>query len=148
MNPKWTVRFDRIIGRRLYPIHRRVYVVTGGLVGHRSGAGPILLLTTTGRRSGQARTTPLLYMPDGAGFLVVGSNGGRDRPPAWLLNLEARPEATVQVRRKKQAVSAEIIRRPEADDLWPLLAQHYEGWRYYQELTDREIPVVRLLPVH
>ena len=146
MNPKVTVWFDRKVGRRFYPWHRRLYQMTGGLVGHRSGLGPILLLTTTGRRSGQARTTPLLYMPDGDDFVVVGSNGGRDQPPAWLLNLGARPQATVQAGRRRFPATAEVLDKEAREALWPRLTDHYQGWSYYQTLTDRDLPVVRLHP--
>jgi F420H(2)-dependent quinone reductase len=144
VNPKHAVIFDRKFGRWFYPLHRRIYQLTGGLIGHHSATGPILLLTTTGRRTGQRRTTPLLYMPDGDDFVVVGSNGGRDRPPAWLLNVEALPQAAIQVGRKKIAVEAEVLRGGAREAIWPRLFQHYQGWDYYRQLTDREIPVVRL----
>jgi len=144
VDPRRTVAFDRRFGRRFYRMHCRVYRLTGGLIGHRSSMGRMLLLTVTGRKSGQARTTPLLYMPDGTDFVVVGSNGGRDQPPAWLLNLEAHPEAAIQVGRHRHAVTAEVLRGPAARDLWPRLIAHYEGWGYYRTLTEREIPVVRL----
>jgi F420H(2)-dependent quinone reductase len=144
MDPKHAVAFDRKVGRWFYRVHCRAYRLTGGLVGHRSRMGPMLLLTTTGRRTGERRTTPLLYMPDDADFVVVGSNGGRDRPPAWLLNLEASPEAEIQVGRRKTAVVAEVLRGANKDEFWPRLTEHYQGWSYYQQLTDREIPVVRL----
>jgi deazaflavin-dependent oxidoreductase (nitroreductase family) len=144
VDPKRTVAFDRRFGRWFYPLHRRLYRLTGGLIGQRSAMGPMLLLTTTGRRTGERRTTPLLYMPDGDGYVVVGSNGGRDRPPAWLLNIEALPSAEVQVGRRRAAVAAEVLRGADAEGLWPRLAEHYPGWAYYRQLTDREIPVVRL----
>ena len=102
------VHFDRTIGRRFYRIHRFVYRWTGGLIGHRTPAGPILLLTTVGRKSGHRSTTPLLYMPDGPLFVVVGSNGGRDQPPAWVLNLAATPAAEIQVGRRRLPVEAHI----------------------------------------
>lgn len=145
VDPERTVAFDRRFGRRFYRLHCRVYRLTGGLIGHRSTMGRMLLLTTTGRRSGQARTTPLLYMPDGPNFVVVGSNGGRDQPPAWLLNLEAHPGADIQVGRRRMTVTAQVLRGAQAQDLWPRLVAHYAGWGYYRQLTDREIPVVRLV---
>ena len=83
MLAKLSIQFDRTIGRRFYRVHRFVYRWTGGLIGHRSPAGPILLLTTVGRKTGQRRTTPLLYMPDGPRFVVVGSNSG-PRPAAGM----------------------------------------------------------------
>lgn len=147
MNPRYTVAFDRTVGRPLYRVHAGIYRLTGGLIGHRSPLGPMLLLTTIGRRTGQQRTTPLLYMADGDIFLVVGSNGGRERPPTWLLNLNASPAATVQVGRRRTAATAEVLRGEDRAAIWPRLVDHYAGWNHYQQLTNREIPVVRLTPV-
>jgi deazaflavin-dependent oxidoreductase (nitroreductase family) len=146
MLAKLTVAFDRIAGRRSYRIHRAIYRWTSGLIGHRTMAGPMLLLTTVGRKSGQARTTPLLYMTDGAGYLVVGSNGGRERPPAWLLNLTATPSVELQVGRRKGPAEARVLGPEEAAALWPRLLEHYKGWSYYQQLTQRELKVVSLSP--
>lgn len=140
------VHFDRTIGRRFYRIHRFVYRWTGGLIGHRTPAGPILLLTTVGRKSGHRSTTPLLYMPDGSLFVVVGSNGGRDQPPAWVLNLAATPAAEIQVGRRRLPVEAHILTGEEKAAMWPRLLEHYKGWGHYQQLTVREIRVVSFRP--
>ncbi|MGH9205503.1 MAG: nitroreductase/quinone reductase family protein [Acidimicrobiales bacterium] len=144
MDPKRAVKLDRTVGRWVYPAHRAVYRLTGGLIGHRSGTGPILLLTTTGRRTGRARTNPLLYMQEGQDFVVVASNGGRDEAPAWSLNLKDQPSAVVQVGRSKMRVLAEILGPGDKEALWPKLTAFYKGWGYYQQLTDRQLPVVRL----
>ena len=144
VDPKYALAFDRRFGRWFYPFHRRVYQLSGGLIGHRSPMGRMLLLTTTGRRSGEPRTTPLLYMGDGNDYVVVASNGGRDQPPSWLLNLEATPAAEIQVRRRRFPVVAEVMRGAEAAALWPRLNARYNGWSYYQQQTDREIPVILL----
>lgn len=106
----------------------------------------MLLLTTTGRKSGEARTTPLLYMPDGDDYLVVGSNGGRPEPSAWFLNVRATPAVRIQVGRFKTSATAHVLGAEEKAAVWPRLGEHYEGWAYYQTLTEREIPVVRLTP--
>lgn len=140
----FTVVIDRFGGRWLYRLHRWVYELTGGRLGHRSPRGPMLLLTTVGRRSGRSRTTPLLYLPDGEDFLVVASNGGRDQPPDWLRNLETEPVARVRAGRQTHRVRAEVLRGVRADPLWPRLAAHNSAWRAHQRLTEREIPVVRL----
>jgi len=143
---KLSVQFDRTVGRRFYRVHRFVYRRTGGLIGHRSPAGPMLLLTTVGRKSGQPRTTPLLYMPDGPRFVVVGSNGGRDQPPAWVLNLSATPAVEIQVGRRKLQADAHVLAGEEKTVMWPRLLGHYKGWGRYQELTEREIRVVSFVP--
>ena len=147
MKPEQAVAFDRRFGPVFYRWHARVYRWSGGRVGHRSGTGPMLLLTTTGRKSGEPRTTPLLYMPDGDEYFVVGSNGGRDTPSSWVLNLEAHPKAQLRVGRKQMAATATVLRGEDKDALWPRLTEYYPGWAHYQTLTDRELPVVRLTPV-
>ena len=146
IDPRISVAIDRTIGRLVYPAHRWMYRVTRGLLGGWSPMGPMLLLTTTGRRSGQARTVPLLYMEDGPRFVVVGSNGGRPEPPAWLLNLRARPEAEVQVGGRRVRVRAEILEGAARAPVWERLTRYYDGWAHYQTLTDRDIPAVVLTP--
>jgi deazaflavin-dependent oxidoreductase (nitroreductase family) len=140
-----TVAFDRIAGRRSYRIHRFLYRHSGGRIGHRTPLGPMLLLTTVGRKTGEARTSPLLYMPDQGGYVVVGSNGGRERPPAWVLNLTATPTVGLQVGRERMQATAHVLTEEEKTAMWPLLVQHYKGWGYYQHLTERELAVVLLV---
>ncbi|HVA07918.1 MAG TPA: nitroreductase family deazaflavin-dependent oxidoreductase [Acidimicrobiales bacterium] len=146
MPRKLSVLFDRTIGRRFYRVHAWVYQKSGGRLGHRSPAGPMLLITTVGRKSGQPRTTPLLYMPNGDGFVVVGSNGGRDQPPAWVLNLTANPGVKLLVGRRRTDAVAHILSEEERATVWPRLLDHYPSWGNYQELTNRAIRVVSLEP--
>jgi deazaflavin-dependent oxidoreductase (nitroreductase family) len=141
----WSLWFDHTIGRRMYPWHVRFYRWTNGRIGHHSFMGTMLLITTTGRKSGQPRTTPLLYMRDGADFFVVGSNGGRDQAPNWLRNLEAMPQAEVQAGRRKVRVRAEILRGEAKAAVWERLTTYYPGWGRYQQETDRELPAVHLI---
>ena len=147
MKPETAVRLDRTVGRFVYPVHRTLYRLTGGRIGQKSAQGPILLLTTTGRKSGQARTHPLLYMPDGDNYVVVASNGGRDQPPAWWLNLRAQPRAEIQVGRDRIPVQADVLGPAEKEEIWPRVTAFYQGWGHYQMLTNRDIPVVVLRPV-
>jgi F420H(2)-dependent quinone reductase len=137
--------FDHTIGRRLYPWHVRLYRWTNGKVGHHSYMGPMLLITTTGRKTGQPRTTPLLYMPDGANFFVVGSNGAREQDPNWLRNLEVQPQADVQAGRRKVRVRAEVMRGDAKAAVWERLTTFYPGWARYQQQTDRELAAVHLV---
>jgi deazaflavin-dependent oxidoreductase (nitroreductase family) len=146
MKPKNAVRLDRTIGRQVYAIHLWLYRVTGGRIGHKSAQGPMLLLTTTGRKSGQPRTHPLLYMPDGDDCVVVGSNGGRPEMPQWVLNLKAKPECKVQAGRRTFDALAEVLDGDRKTELWPRVTEFYKGWEYYTTLTERDLPVVVLRP--
>ena len=127
-------------------IHLFWYRMTGGLVGGNVLGMPALLLTTTGRKSGQQRTTPLMYLPDGENMVVIASNGGNLNHPAWFLNLQANSEAEVQVGRKTVRVKAEQASPEERQRLWPRAVKMYANYDQYQKETKREIPVVILRP--
>jgi deazaflavin-dependent oxidoreductase (nitroreductase family) len=143
---KFTVVLDRTIGRAVYRMHRRMYRLTNGWIGHRSPLGPILLLTTTGRSSGQLRTAPLLYFAKDGQYFVVASNGGRKGDPNWLLNVRQGPNVEVQVgSRRFRTVARELDPRAR-ERLWPALTTFYSGWAHYATLTERPIPVVALVP--
>jgi deazaflavin-dependent oxidoreductase (nitroreductase family) len=130
-------------------VHGFIYERTNGLIGHRLLGVPTLLLRTTGRRSGKTRTNALVYASDGDRYLVVPSNGGADRPPAWLHNLRAQPRVEVQTGRKRRQATATVI-GPEDPDfarVWQAVNEN-NGGRYdaYQKQTERPIPVVSLSP--
>ena len=125
-------------------LHSFVYRATNGRVGGRIVGGPVLLLTTTGRKSGRERTVPLLYLEDGEDMIIVGSNGGTATHPAWWLNLTANPEAAVEVGGRRVRVRAEEASPGEKERLWPRLVKMYRGYEGYRRRTDREIPVVIL----
>jgi len=127
-------------------IHRLCYQLTGGTIGGGSAAMPILLLTTTGRKTGRPRTTPLLYVTDGENIVVVASNAGRPRHPLWWLNLEKNPEAEVQVRNKKRRVKAVEASGEERERLWRLAVGMYPEYEEFQKTANRQIPVVVLRP--
>ncbi len=127
-------------------LHAFVYRVTGGRLGGRMVGAPVLLLTTTGRKTGKQRTIPLLYLEDGENLIVVASNGGTPRHPAWWLNLRADPEATVEAGRRELRVRAEEANPEEKERLWPKLVAMYGPYESYRRRTDREIPVVILRP--
>ena len=128
-------------------LHRELYRRTGGKFGANIGKMPMMLLTTTGRRSGQPRTTPLNCMRDGDRYLAVASYGGDDRDPQWFKNLEANPEATIQVGPDTVRVRATVATPEEKDVLWPKVIAAYKGYDGYQRKTDRSIPVVILSPI-
>ena len=107
---------------------------------------PVLLLTTTGRRSGKSRTTPLLYLREGEAIVVVGSNGGSDSTPAWWLNLRSEPHAEVEIGRARTRVTARKASPEEHVRLWAQFTAGYPGYAKYATKTAREIPVVMLEP--
>jgi deazaflavin-dependent oxidoreductase (nitroreductase family) len=127
--------------------HTAVYRLTGGLVGHRMpGAPPMLLLDHVGARSGKKRTTPLAYLEYGHDLVVVASKGGHPRNPAWFHNLVANPETTIQVGSRRRPVHARVAEGDERERLWERVVELYDGYRGYQERTDRQIPLVVLEP--
>ena len=125
-------------------LHRSVYEKTDGRLMARLGGLDMLLLTTTGRKSGQERTLPLACFQDGDDLVVVGSNNGQDRPPAWWLNLQAKPEGRVRFGREVFPVRAERATGAEHERLWPWLKQQNPQYAKYENRTEREIPVVLL----
>jgi deazaflavin-dependent oxidoreductase (nitroreductase family) len=124
--------------------HRALYRLTRGRMLGRVAGMPVLLLTTTGRRSGRSRTTPLTYFEVGDDLVVVASNGGEDRAPAWWLNLSARPEATVTLGTSSQSVTARPATAEEHERLWPMITAVHAGYAAYARRTTRPIPVVVL----
>jgi len=126
--------------------HRLLYRASGGRFGNHVWGLSILLLTTTGRRSGRARTTPLCFLPVGDALMVVGASGGQDRFPDWWLNLTADPRATVEVGRDRRAVVARKAGPDEHERLWTELTAIAPGYRRYRARTAREIPLVLLEP--
>lgn len=135
------------VGVRLLQVLQVVYEATDGAIGSRLGPYKLLLLRTRGRKTGQLRTAELLYIDDGANFIVVGSKGGSDAPPAWLLNLEAEPKAEVQVGREHYSVRSRIADPAERKRLWKRVTAVWPDYQRYQDRSAREIPVVILEPV-
>ncbi len=128
-------------------LHAALYRVTDGRIGHRTGGFTNLLLTTTGHRSGEPRTVVLAYVRDGEDLLLVASNGGSDRHPAWWLNLEACPRASVQVGDQTLAVEARAADAAERTRLWPMVKAANPFYGMYEQITARTIPVVILRSV-
>lgn len=124
--------------------HVRVYRETGGARGYEWRGTTILLLSTTGRSSGEVRTTPLIHRTDDGRWVVVASKGGAPEHPGWFRNLEAEPEAEIQVRDEVIPVRARSAAGEERQRLWRLMAEVWPAYDDYQAKTDREIPVVVL----
>jgi deazaflavin-dependent oxidoreductase (nitroreductase family) len=126
--------------------HVERYRATGGEEGHEWRGTQTLLLTTTGRRSGEPRTTPLIYGRNGDDYLVVASKGGSPAPPAWYLNLEESPEVEIQVKDRTMKARARTATPEEKPELWKIMTREWPDYDSYQENTDREIPVVVIEP--
>ena len=129
------------------PEHVKRYLETDGEEGHdwRNGS-PVLLLTTTGRRSGEERIAPLIYGRHGDDYLIVASRGGAPKPPAWYLNLRDDPTVGVQVKADRFTARARTATAEERPELWRTMTEIWPDYDTYQTKTDREIPVVVLEP--
>ena len=126
--------------------HVRVYRETGGQRGYHWRGAEILLLNTTGRKSGQERTMPLIHRTDGDRYVVVASKGGAPAHPGWFENLQADPDVSVQVRDQVIPVRASLAEGQERARLWSLMTEVWPDYDSYQRKTDRQIPVVVLQP--
>jgi F420H(2)-dependent quinone reductase len=123
-----------------------LYRLSGGRIGGHIAEAPVLLLTTTGRKSGLQRTAPVVYLADGENLVVIGSNAGHRRTPAWSLNLKANPDADVEVGRKRRRVRARVAEGDERADLWRRHNEQYSGFDEYEARTDRDIALFVLEP--
>jgi deazaflavin-dependent oxidoreductase (nitroreductase family) len=137
-------RLVRSATKYLGALHRLLYRASGGRVGGRLWNLPVVLLTTTGRRTGKKRTVPLCSLPDGDDVVVIASYGGLDQPPAWWLNLEANPEAELASGRERHTVTARNAAPDERARLWAEVTLRAPGYLEYERRTSREIPVVIL----
>jgi len=124
--------------------HVERYRATDGAEGHDWRGTQTLLLTTTGRRSGEPRTAPLIYGRSGDHVLVVASNGGSPEPPSWYRNLQAHPEVEVQVKDDRFRARARDATPEERPEMWREMVRHWPSYDDYQARTAREIPVVVL----
>jgi deazaflavin-dependent oxidoreductase (nitroreductase family) len=132
---------------RLMRAHGAVYRATAGRIGRRlPGLPPMLLLDHVGARSGRRRTTPLVYMPQGDGFVVVAAKGGHPRNPAWVHNVRAHPDTEVQVGSERIKVHAREADEEERRRLWPRAIAHNPLWQRYQRRTRRTVPLIVLEP--
>jgi deazaflavin-dependent oxidoreductase (nitroreductase family) len=138
----------KALRRAFMRAHIALYRLSGGLIGSRIAGRHFLLLTTTGRKSGRERVTPILYIPEAKNFLLIASNWGEAYAPAWWLNLQEHPQARVRVGRKTLVVIARQARAEERAHLWPSIIARYKEFAHYQQQVEREIPVIILSPVN
>ncbi len=142
---RWGTRVMRVVS----VLHTAIFRWTGGRVGGKFPGGALmLLLHTTGRRTGSGRTTPLLYIEDGDNLVLIASAGGAAKHPAWWLNLRENPETTVQIGRDILPVRAEEATGDERERLWAKAVEVYSGYAGYQRNTTRQIPVIVLRRRH
>jgi F420H(2)-dependent quinone reductase len=132
----------RWTGKMNIPLYR----LSGGRIGGKIAGSPVLLLTATGRKSGEPRTAPVLYLADGERQIVIGSNAGHKNEPAWSLNLKANPDAEVEIGRSKRPVRARVAEGEERAELWRKVNEQYSGFDDYAARTDRDIAVFVLDP--
>jgi F420H(2)-dependent quinone reductase len=136
--PSWIKRIDKI--------HVPLYRFSRGLLGRRVDGLDILLLTTTGKKSGLPRTVPLPFFRDGPHYVLIGSFGGNPTNPAWVGNLTATPAVAVQVGARKFAARARITEGPERARIWNQVTHDFPRYLTYEKKTPRQIPVVVLEP--
>lgn len=140
--------------RTMSKVNVAVYQWSGGLLGStwRVGAAfpkgvPVLLLTTIGRKSGEPRVAPLLFIEEGNKVVIVASQGGLPTHPLWYRNIQANPNVEVQIKRRKMKMVARDANEEERARLWPKLVAHYRDFASYKAWTDRVIPIVICTPV-
>jgi deazaflavin-dependent oxidoreductase (nitroreductase family) len=132
----------KAIGKLNVPVYR----LSRGRIFGKIGTAPVLLLTSTGRRSGQQRTAPVVFLADGDREIVIGSNAGNVRTPAWSYNLQANPDAEVEIRGARKPVRARVAEGEERAELWRKVNAMYAGFDSYDAKTSREIAVFVLEP--
>ena len=133
--------------RVIYTVHEVVFRASGGRLLGSIGGMPVLKLTTTGRKSGQPRSTMLTSpVREGDRLVVVASYGGDDRHPAWFLNLQANPHVEVTTGGTTRPMQARVATADEKAELWPKVVAAYKGYEGYQTKTSRDIPLVLLEP--
>jgi deazaflavin-dependent oxidoreductase (nitroreductase family) len=124
----------------------RMYRVSGGRIGGRYDKAPVLILHHVGRKSGEKRETPLIYLQDGEDIVIVGSMGGSPKHPAWYLNVRDRPEIEVEIKGRRLPVHARAATPEERERLWPALLEMWPAWEDYGRRTEREFPILVLTP--
>lgn len=145
LDSKYTVDIIKWMSR----INVKLYRATGGRLGGKWRVGsafpwgiPVCLLTTTGRKSGRPRISPLLFLEDGDRVVLVASQGGLPKNPMWYLNIRANPDVTIQIESRIRKMRARVATDEERAELWPRLVDLYADFDNYQSWTDRQIPVV------
>jgi deazaflavin-dependent oxidoreductase (nitroreductase family) len=136
-----------LVARTVTSMHEMIFKASSGRLLGSFGGMPVLILTTTGRKSGRKRSTMLTSpVRDGDRLVIVASYGGDDRHPAWFLNLRDNPDVTVTMGGRTRPMRARVATDEEKAELWPQVIAAYKGYEGYQQRTSREIPLVVLVP--
>lgn len=128
-------------------LHMLVYRWSGGRVWNRLGPGPVLLLTTIGRRTGKRTTMPVCYLADGHRLVLVGSAGGAANDPGWVRNLRAHAHVLIELGSQRREMHAHIVEGAEREQLWQRLLQQSSYWGEMQRASSRQFPVIVLTPI-
>ena len=124
-----------------------LYRKSGGRIGGKMRGGDVLLLTTTGRKTGKQRTVPLIYIMDGSAYVLTASIGGAPKHPGWFFNLRNNPQAVIEVKNRRFNVIAKVANKEKKRELWMRLVAALPFYEAYQQKTTREIPMVILYPI-
>jgi deazaflavin-dependent oxidoreductase (nitroreductase family) len=136
----------KLMMRLIFPIFVKLYRLTNGKAGGRVQGLPVLLLTTTGRKTGAQRDNLLGYFEQDGAYVVTATNAGMDTHPAWYHNLRANPQVTVRIKERSFEATAEAAQGEQRQRLWERFVQLSPGYAYYEKRTKRTIPVVLLRP--
>jgi deazaflavin-dependent oxidoreductase (nitroreductase family) len=135
LSDRFYAKFSSTIGARglrwAGKLNIPIYRLSGGRLMHKVGDAPVLLLTTTGRKSGEPRTAPVVYLERGEAMVLIDTNAGNEKLPAWSHNLKAKPQAEVQIGRDKLAVTARVAEGAEREELWRACNDQYSGFDEY-----------------
>jgi deazaflavin-dependent oxidoreductase (nitroreductase family) len=143
---EWQERAMNVLIRVITGVNMWLLSRSNGRIGKRFLGLPVLLITTIGRSSGEARTTPLFYLREGESFVLVASRGGTSRHPDWYQNIERNPRVAVQIAEETRKMTARMATEEEAQELWPKLTSMFKVWEKFQERSCRTFPVVILSP--
>jgi len=143
---KWQERTMNVLIRWITDVNVWLLSRSNGRIGTRFLGVAVLLLTTVGRRSGEARITPLFYLQDGENLVVVASRGGTSRHPDWYQNIEHTTQVTIQIAEQTRAMMARPANEAERQELWPKLVSMFRVWERFQQRSSRSFPVVILSP--
>ncbi len=132
--------------RLFMAVHVWIYRLSGGRLGGSMRGLKVLLLTTTGRKSGKTYTTPLGWFDQENGYVIVASNGGQPKNPAWYYNLKSNPQVTVQILGKRLPATAEVLSGEARAQAWRQIIAMAPSYANYEKRTTREIPLILLHP--